>query len=155
MESHQYHQFVSSDNNSHEECRTMTQPGKACISFDFDFTIDYHRPWKHLTHMFSFCRYEEGVGIWPLQHPGAAAVNPAYGHWDKMYEHMTQKWCWFIHVFLHDLYLITTNIPVSQLNKEITDIKLHLERVSNGGKTSSSNSGKKKSFRSVHTDEAI
>ncbi|XP_040012223.1 asialoglycoprotein receptor-like 1 isoform X2 [Xiphias gladius] len=34
-----------------------------------------------------------------------------------------------------------TALPVSQFNKEITDVKLHLERISHGGKTSSSSGG--------------
>lgn len=43
MES-QYHRFSSPDNSSNEERKHTSQPGEACISFDSDFTIDYHRP---------------------------------------------------------------------------------------------------------------
>lgn len=32
------------------------------------------------------CSYEEAGGVCPLQRPGAAVVNPADGHWDKMYD---------------------------------------------------------------------
>lgn len=119
MES-QYHQFGSSDNSSHEERKIMTQSGKACMSFDSDLTIDSI---DHENMSVNVCRYEEGVRFWPLQHPGAAAVNPADGHWDKMYDfkHMAQKWCWFIHVFIHDRYHITIllfqSLSVKQRNQ--------------------------------------
>ncbi|KAF3696089.1 C-type lectin domain family 4 member E [Channa argus] len=38
------------------------------------------------------------------------------------------------------ILLMVTGIKFSQLNKEITDVKLHLEKISHGGKTSSASS---------------
>lgn len=82
----QYHQFGSSDSSTvHGEPRTTVQTGKTCTSFHFDSIIsDVTLNYENMS--VSVCRYEEHSGLCPLRSPGAAAVNPADGHWDQMCE---------------------------------------------------------------------
>lgn len=83
MES-QYHQFGSSDNGSvRAEHRMTPQTGKTSCDFD-SVTSDVVLKCEKSSVRVRRC--EEDHGLCPLRSPGAAAVNPADGHWGKMYE---------------------------------------------------------------------
>lgn len=55
----------------------------------------------------------------------------------------------FIYCYMLIIMLLFSYFKVSQLNKEVTDVKLNLERISNGKKTSSSGSGEEKVFQGL------
>lgn len=135
----QYHQFESSNNSSvRGEQKLTIQKGKiyTCHLILFNNFKCHLKLWKNPSG--NIYRYEEASGFCPLWLPGAAAVNSAAGNWDKMYDSPVKlarfiDFTWFILS-----YNIFSFLKVSHLNKEITDVKLHLERISHRIPSSSS-----------------